>query len=74
MRAADRAEWVHHLQKTYTAAQARGYLRAWAKEDFYVELTEEIRLLTRAGFVVDVIGRRGSFAVIAAISPVSTSG
>jgi trans-aconitate methyltransferase len=65
MQAADRREWLRHLERTYTASQARGYLRAWAKEDFYVELAEEIRLLTRAGFTVDIAGRHGCFAVIA---------
>ena len=37
---------------------------SWANEDVYVPLAEEIRLLERAGFAVDVPWRRSPFAVI----------
>jgi tRNA (cmo5U34)-methyltransferase len=66
MQAADRAYWISHLRRTYTARQADGYLRAWAKEDSYARLADEIRLLEGVGFSADVVGRRASFAVIAA--------
>jgi trans-aconitate methyltransferase len=64
LRVADRAMWLRHLEATYTPAQARGYLRAWAKEDYYVPLVDELALVRRAGFVADVYGRRGPFAVV----------
>lgn len=63
----DRAEWVAHLRQSYTARQSAAYLRAWAKEDFYVPLVDEIRLLQRAGFTVDIVWRRHAFAVILAV-------
>lgn len=66
LQAADRASWIRHLRRTYSARQAEAYLRAWAQEDFYATLADETRLLERAGFAVDLVGRRASFAVIAA--------
>jgi len=63
---ADRLDWVEHLEQTYPSGQARAFLRAWAKEDFYVSLDDELELLSRAGFHPDVAGRSGSFAVICA--------
>jgi ubiquinone/menaquinone biosynthesis C-methylase UbiE len=66
IQAADRDAWLAYLRRTYTAREANAYLRAWAKEDVYVRLSDEVRLLQRAGFAVDIVGRRGSFAVIAA--------
>jgi ubiquinone/menaquinone biosynthesis C-methylase UbiE len=72
LRAADRAYWLAHLERRYTPAQARGYLRAWAKDDHYAPLRSdaplrsEIGHLERAGFAVDVSARRGPFAVVVA--------
>ena len=66
LQAADRSDWLRHLEDTYTPREARAYLRAWAKEDFYVPLIDEIDLLERAGFTVDIAARRHAFAVIAA--------
>jgi SAM-dependent methyltransferase len=66
LRASDRAFWLAHLEASYTSAQARGYLRAWAKEDVYAPLRGEMAHLERAGFSVDVPFRRGPFAVIVA--------
>jgi ubiquinone/menaquinone biosynthesis C-methylase UbiE len=66
IQAADRAAWLAYLRRTYTLREANAYLRAWAKEDVYARLSDEVRLLQRAGFAVDIVGRRGSFAVIAA--------
>jgi ubiquinone/menaquinone biosynthesis C-methylase UbiE len=62
----DRLAWLKHLQQTYTPRQSRAYLRAWGKEDFYARLTDEIRLLERAGFSADVVARLHSFAVLVA--------
>jgi ubiquinone/menaquinone biosynthesis C-methylase UbiE len=62
----DRAAWLAYLQQTYTRREAKAYLRAWAKEDAYARLSDEVRLLERVGFAVDVVWRSGSFAVLAA--------
>jgi SAM-dependent methyltransferase len=64
--AAGRAAWTAHLERTYPPAEARRYLRAWAREDHYATLGDEIATLERAGFVVDVAYRSGAFAVVAA--------
>jgi tRNA (cmo5U34)-methyltransferase len=69
LRVAGHAAWRDHLAKKYGRARADGYLRAWAKEDHYVPLAEEMRLLGKAGFVVEVIWRRGNFCVVAALAP-----
>lgn len=64
LQARDRARWHQHLATTHGAAKAEGFLRAWAKEDFYFTLDAEIDLLEAAGFDVDVAWRRDSFAVV----------
>jgi ubiquinone/menaquinone biosynthesis C-methylase UbiE len=57
--------WFTHLGRTFgSRARGRRVYESWADEDVYVPLTEEIRLLTRAGFEVDVPWRRSPFAVI----------
>ena len=62
----DRSAWRDHLQETYGRSRAEGYLRAWAKEDFYFTLDDEIAMLKAAGFLVDVPWRHDSFAVVVA--------
>lgn len=69
----NRAKWIAHLRQTYHPARAEGFLRAWAKEDVYFTLEQEVALLAAAGFDVDVPWRRDSFAVIAAARRVSRS-
>ena len=69
LRVAGHAAWRDHLAKKYGKARAAGYLRTWAKEDRYVPLAEETRLLQAAGFAVEVIWRRGNFGVVAALKP-----
>ena len=39
---------------------------AWAQEDVYVPLPQELELLRDAGFIPEVVWRQGVFAVIAA--------
>ena len=57
--------WLTHLGKTFgSRSRGRRVYESWADEDVYVPLAEEIRLLVRAGFVVDVPWRRSPFAVI----------
>ncbi len=64
--AVDRRAWLAHLEHAYTTVEARRYLRAWSREDYYTTLAAETILLRRAGFTVDVVLRTGSFAVVAA--------
>jgi SAM-dependent methyltransferase len=57
--------WFSHLGKTFGGrTKGRRVYESWAEEDTYVPLDDEIRLLRRAGFVVDVPWRRSPFAVI----------
>jgi len=66
--ARDVDEWIAHLARTFgTKARARREFESWKDEDTYVPLAEEIRLLSDAGFRVDVPWRRSPFAVVAAV-------
>jgi SAM-dependent methyltransferase len=57
--------WFTHLGQTFGGrARGRRVYESWADQDVYVPLANEIRLLERAGFVVDVPWRRSPFAVI----------
>ena len=57
--------WFAHLGKTFgSRARGRRVYESWADEDTYVPLAEELNLLERAGFAVDVPWRRSPFAVI----------
>ena len=69
LKALDRAAWRAHLQRSYSRTRAEGFLRAWAKEDVYFRLEDEVDLLQSAGFTVDVPWRRDSFAVIVGAKP-----
>lgn len=62
--------WFTHLGKTYGRAKGKKMYESWAGEDFYFPLREEIRMLERAGFTVEIPWRRSPFAVIAALRPV----
>jgi tRNA (cmo5U34)-methyltransferase len=64
LRARDREAWLEHLRRRYSPARAEGFLQAWAREDVYFRLDDEIAMLREAGFTVDVPWRRDSFAVI----------
>lgn len=66
IRAWQRHAWLTHLRRAYSARKAEGLLRAWAREDVYVPLEVEIGLLEAAGFEVDVLWRKGAFAVLKA--------
>lgn len=59
-----RGDWDRHLRRAYTPARSAALLAAWAKEDVYVPLDAEIDLISRSGFRVEVIWRKGSFAVL----------
>jgi ubiquinone/menaquinone biosynthesis C-methylase UbiE len=61
--------WIAHLRKSYTAARTRRLLEAWAGEDTYMTLEEELAIVQAAGFAVDVAWRRDGFAVIVGVRP-----
>jgi len=58
--------WRAHLRVHYRGAAADRYLAAWAKEDVYVPLAVEMKLMERSGLAAEVIWRKGSFAVLSA--------
>ena len=58
--------WMRHLRQSYSAGKSKQLLAAWAKEDKYVPLDAEMALLTDAGFRVDILWRKGMFAVLLA--------
>jgi tRNA (cmo5U34)-methyltransferase len=58
------AAWKAHLMRFYPEREAASYLAAWAREDVYVPLEVEIALMQSAGFVVEVLWRKGAFAVL----------
>jgi tRNA (cmo5U34)-methyltransferase len=66
VRRAQRDAWIAHLRRAYTPARAAALLEAWAGEDVYVPLDAELDLLRRSGFRVEVLWRRGAFAVLRA--------
>jgi len=64
VRRAQLKAWLAHLRRAYTPARAAGLLDAWAHEDVYVPLDAELALMRRSGFRVEVLWRRGAFAVL----------
>ncbi|HEY7293359.1 MAG TPA: class I SAM-dependent methyltransferase [Vicinamibacterales bacterium] len=58
--------WYAHVRRSYSPRQSRALLAAWAKEDVYVPLETEMKLLSDAGFRCEVLWRRAAFAVVAA--------
>ena len=66
LRKAQQRAWTNHLLRTYTRAQAGAYLREWSREDCYMPLETELRMLRLCGFHPEVAWRRGMFAVVAA--------
>jgi ubiquinone/menaquinone biosynthesis C-methylase UbiE len=56
--------WQLHLQRSYTKLQAAGFLADWSQEDVYVPLESEIRLIASAGLAVEILWRKGAFAVL----------
>lgn len=60
----ERTSWRAHLQQTYSARETSGYFEAWASEDRYFPLEQELAMLRAAGFRTDVAWRRSPFAVV----------
>ena len=67
LRRRNRDAWLQHLQKKYSRAKSASFLRAWAKEDVYFSLEQELGWLDAAGFKTDVVYRRDSFATVVGI-------
>ena len=57
-------DWLAHLRRAYGPAQSKALFTAWSHEDVYVPLDAEIALLRSAGFRVELLWRRGAFAVL----------
>lgn len=64
--ALDRDAWRAHLRRTYSDAETDAFFAAWAAEDVYMPLEDELAMLRDAQFAPDVIWRVESFGVIAA--------
>ena len=56
--------WNLHLQRSYSSKQAAAFLDDWSHEDVYVPLEAEIKLIESAGFAIEVLWRKGAFAVL----------
>ena len=61
--------WIRHLERHYSFQDATSHLSAWAKEDRYFPLEQEVEMLSSVGFKVEIVWRRDSFAVIRATKP-----
>jgi ubiquinone/menaquinone biosynthesis C-methylase UbiE len=66
VRRAQRDAWLAHLCRWHSARQASALLAAWSHEDVYVPLEREMELMRLTGFRVEVLWRRGAFAVLRA--------
>ncbi len=64
--ALDRERWREHLRRTYSDAETDAYFAAWAAEDEYFPLEDELAMLRDARFAADVVWRAAPFGVIAA--------
>jgi hypothetical protein len=52
------------LRRAYSARRTASYFAAWAHEDAYVPLADELTMLSGAGFRPEIIWREGALAVI----------
>jgi SAM-dependent methyltransferase len=60
------AGWRAHLRASYSEAETDAFFAAWAEEDVYVPLAQELELIEAAGFRPEVIWRLAPMAVLAA--------
>jgi tRNA (cmo5U34)-methyltransferase len=65
--------WRAHLRRTYDARTTATLFRAWARDDRYMSLEAETEIMTAAGFRVEVLWRKGAFAVLVAQSRATRS-
>jgi ubiquinone/menaquinone biosynthesis C-methylase UbiE len=61
---AQHAAWRTHMQRAYSRHACQQYFEAWAREDVYVPIDVELRLMRAAGLQSDVLWRNGAFAVL----------
>jgi ubiquinone/menaquinone biosynthesis C-methylase UbiE len=61
--------WEKHLRQFYRPRQAQGFFAAWAEEDTYFPLAQELAMLKAVGFEAEVIWRRAPFAVVMGRKP-----
>ena len=57
-------KWDKHMLQFYTQRQVKEFSAAWAGEDTYFPLREEINMLSAVGFEVEVAWRRAPLAVL----------
>ena len=57
-------KWGQHMGQFYTKRQIKAFETAWAGEDKYFPLRQEIAMLTEVGFEVEVTWRRPPLAVL----------
>jgi ubiquinone/menaquinone biosynthesis C-methylase UbiE len=62
--AAQRDAWFRHLRRSYSRRKAASFFEAWSHEDVHFPLDTEIEMLGRAGFRIELLWRKGSFAVL----------
>ena len=63
-----RDAWMGHLRQNYSLSEAAALLKAWSKEDFYMPLEAEVMIMRNSGFSVEVLWRKGAFAVLMGIA------
>jgi tRNA (cmo5U34)-methyltransferase len=59
-------EWLGHLRQTYSRSRSSAIFKSWSYEDVYTPLDVETELVRSAGFKVELLWRRGAFAVLRA--------
>ena len=65
----DREQWIAFLAREFgSRREARRVFESWADEDTYMRLDDEVAMMRRAGFEVDVPWRRSPFAVVVGVS------
>ncbi len=67
--ALERQAWRAHLRQSYCDEETDAYFAAWAREDVYFPLADELRMLCDAGLAAEVVWRAGPMTVIAARVP-----
>ncbi len=61
--------WEKHLRQFYSLRQTQNFFAAWAKEDTYFPLVQELAMLKAVGFEAEVTWRRTPFAVVMGKKP-----
>lgn len=61
----EREAWLTHLGRTYSPTESEEHLAAWAEEDVYFPLLDELAWLEEGGLEPEVLWRADGFAVVA---------